>query len=113
MTWRTLIGPASVVLVWAAVTSFGLVRPLFLPPPLDVLSSLYLLLVDGPLWSDIVATIYRTVAAFLLAAFFGLLLGVPLGVSRKFYDATEVVLDYRYCFPFRSCLVHSASSNPI
>lgn len=99
MTWRFLIGPAILVLVWAVVTSFGLVLPLFLPAPLDVLSSLYLLLVDGPLWSDIVATIYRTIAAFFLAAFFGLLLGVPLGISRKFYDASEFVLDFFRSMP--------------
>jgi len=99
VTWRFLIGPVILVLVWTIVTSFGLVRPLFLPAPLNVLSSLYVLLAEGPLWSDIVATLYRTIAAFSLAALFGLLLGVPLGVSREFYDASEFVLDFSRSMP--------------
>lgn len=99
MRWRLLLGPAILVLLWTAVTVSGLVRPIFLPAPGQVLQALISLGADGPLWTDTAATLYRTGVAFIVAAVVGLFIGVPLGVSRRLYEALEVVFDFFRSMP--------------
>jgi NitT/TauT family transport system permease protein len=97
--WRILIGPVLIIALWAAITSTGLVRPLFLPSPWSVISTLGSLLADGPLWHDIGATLYRTGAAFFISAVIGIALGVPLGIWSRFYESLEVVFDFFRSMP--------------
>lgn len=99
MRWRILIGPAALLFLWWAITATGLVRPIFLPPPGQVFSSLAALFTDGPLWTDMSATLYRTGAAFVIAAVVGLIIGVPLGISGKLYESLEVVFDFFRSMP--------------
>jgi len=99
MKWRMLIGPAVVLLLWTVVTTAGLVRPIFLPPPQQVFHALYLLAADGTLWVDSGATLYRTGVAFLVAAIVGLLIGVPLGISARLYESFEVVFAFFRSMP--------------
>lgn len=99
MRTRVIIGPVIVLVVWAVVSGSGLIKPLFLPPPWRVLSSLYSLATDGPLWGDIAATLYRTAAAFSIAVVVGLAVGIPLGVWRRLYQSFEVVFDFFRSMP--------------
>jgi sulfonate transport system permease protein len=97
--WRVLFGPAILVVLWTAITASGLVRPIFLPSPWHVLSTLVSLLAEGLLWSDAGATLYRTGAAFLIAAVIGIALGVPLGIWIRFYESLEIVFDFFRSMP--------------
>lgn len=97
--WWILVGPLALLAIWAAVTGFGLVLPLFLPPPWDVLSTLGSLIADGPLWHDAGATLYRTGVAFLIAAVVGVVVGVPLGIWARLYESVEVVFDFFRSMP--------------
>jgi len=99
MRWRFFLGPLVLVLLWALITTAGFVRPIYLPPPSRVFESLLSLLSDTPFWRDIGATLYRTIAAFVVSAVFGILLGVPLGVWRKLYESVEIVLDFFRSMP--------------
>ena len=99
MRWRALLGLVALLLLWGTVTYFGFIRPLFLPSPTTVLSTLYSLAVSGPLWEDVGATLYRTGAAFLLAAIIGLAVGIPLGSWKRLYESSELVLDFFRSLP--------------
>lgn len=99
MRWRLLQGPALLILLWTAVTITGLVRPIFLPSPGQVLQALIGLAANGPLWTDTAATLYRTGVAFVVAALVGLFIGVPLGISRRLYESLEVVFDFFRSMP--------------
>jgi sulfonate transport system permease protein len=99
MRWRIVIGPAVILALWFAVTVAGFIRPLFLPSPWQVIQALYSLAVNGPLWGDLAATLFRTIVAFLIAAGIGLLVGVPLGMWRKLYESLEVVFDFFRSLP--------------
>jgi NitT/TauT family transport system permease protein len=81
------------------VTVTGLVRPIFLPSPAQVLQALVALATDGPLWTDTAATLYRTGVAFVVAAVVGLFIGVLLGISRRLYESLEVVFDFFRSMP--------------
>ncbi len=99
MKLRILIGPVILLAIWALITAIGLVRPIFLPSPLQVFSALIKLATDGPLWMDIGATLYRTGAAFLIAAIIGLFVGVPMGISKNLYESFEVIFDFFRSMP--------------
>jgi NitT/TauT family transport system permease protein len=97
--WWIVLGPLVLLALWAAVTGLGLVRPIFLPSPWRVLSTLGALLADGQLWRDAGATLYRTGIAFLIAAVVGVVVGVPLGVWARLYESVEVVFDFFRSMP--------------
>lgn len=99
MRWRMFLGPIILVGLWSAVTVTGFIKPLFLPPPWHVISALYSLAANGPLWGDLGATLYRTVGAFLIAAAVGLIIGVALGAWQKLYESLEIVFDFFRSMP--------------
>ena len=99
MRWRIFLGPIILVGLWSAVTVTGVIKPLFLPPPWQVISALYSLAANGPLWGDLGATLYRTVGAFLIAAVAGLIVGVALGTWQKLYESLEIVFDFFRSMP--------------
>ena len=99
MRWRILIGPLLLLVLWTSVTVTGLVRPIFLPSPKQVLEALVTLAADGPIWTDMGATLYRTGVAFVIAAVIGLVIGVPMGISKRLYESLEVVFDFFRSMP--------------
>lgn len=64
------------LLVWSGLTYGGIVPPMFLPAPDQIVESGLLLFSEFNLIDDIMASVGRVTAGFLLAA----LLGVPLGI---------------------------------
>lgn len=62
--------------VWSGLTYGGVVPPMFLPAPGQFLDSALLLFSEFNLMDDIMASVMRVTAGFLLAA----LIGVPLGI---------------------------------
>jgi len=99
MRWQILLGPVILVVLWTAVTAAGFIRPLFLPPPWQVFSTLFSLSARGELWRDTSATLYRTGVAFVIAAFAGLIVGVPMGIWQRFYESFEIVFDFFRSLP--------------
>ncbi|WP_017350039.1 taurine ABC transporter permease TauC [Pantoea sp. A4] len=74
------------VLVWWAITALGLVAPIFLPPPQQVLAKLYMVaspqgFMDATLWQHLSASLFRMVIALLAAALIGVPVGIAMGLS--------------------------------
>ncbi|AZU62193.1 ABC transporter permease [Neobacillus mesonae] len=79
------ISIASVVLllaVWSLLTFTGMVDPLFLPTPVDIVHSGITLFTDYGFINDIGITIYRVLAGFLIAVVIGLPLGILMGTFK-------------------------------
>ncbi|MDO9398654.1 MAG: ABC transporter permease, partial [Herbiconiux sp.] len=75
--------------VWFAVTASGLVKPIFLPNPVDVVLRLVEQAQNGQLWSDIGISVLRIMSAFLVAAVVAVPLGLLMGRIR-FFEALLV-----------------------
>lgn len=88
------IGPLILFVIWDAVVRFGLIRPILLPPPLATLGTLVTGLAGGPLLTDFLVTVWRTVQAFLIAAIVGVPLGVLLGSNERAYRSVEFLIDF-------------------
>jgi taurine transport system permease protein len=82
----SLVTIVVLLLVWAGVTAAGLIKPLFLPSPQAVFQQFVEYLTgaanDKPLWEHFVASILRVAAAFWLAVFTAVPVGIAMGMSR-------------------------------
>ena len=83
-----LAGAAFVLLlaVWSLLTYSGYVMPLFLPTPGAVVQGAVLLFGEFNLVDDLLASVLRVSAGFLMAAVIGVPLGVLMG-SLKIFEA--------------------------
>jgi taurine transport system permease protein len=88
---RFLIGAAAVAgvtLVWELAGRNGLVDPLLLPPPSEILATAIDLAQNGyrqtPLWEHVLLSVARAFGAFVAATAVGVPLGIAMGMSPVF-----------------------------
>jgi len=83
--WLRLLPFASVVIflaAWEAVVQLNDVPPIILPAPSSIARYLTAMIVDGTLPYNLLVTFLRIMAGFLVAAVFGVAIGVFMGMSR-------------------------------
>ncbi|QDY43272.1 taurine ABC transporter permease TauC [Candidatus Pantoea soli] len=90
----SLLSVAVLLLVWWGVTAQGLIAPLFLPPPQQVLRKLLEIagpqgFMDATLWQHLSASLTR----MLIALFFAALTGIPVGIAMGLSPAIRGLLD--------------------
>ena len=89
-----VLGPVALFIVWDLVVRAGLIKPILLPTPWATLVALASGLAGGPLLTDFLVTVWRTVQAFLIAAAIGVPLGVLLGSNERAYRSVEFLIDF-------------------
>lgn len=82
------------LLAWWSVTALGLISPLFLPSPQQVLQKLLLIaspqgFMDATLWQHLAASLTRMLIALLAAA----IIGIPVGIAMGLSPAVRGLLD--------------------
>ncbi|MHC8944341.1 taurine transport system permease protein [Advenella incenata] len=90
-----LISCISVVVfvsVWEMVCRFGLVDPIFLPSPTEVVLRGIRTLNDGVLISHVLASTRRVMIGFTLAVAISIPLGLVLGTSRRFCAVFDPII---------------------
>ncbi|NLA57541.1 MAG: ABC transporter permease [Firmicutes bacterium] len=75
--------------VWCVLTYGGFIPSLFLPSPTDIAVQFYRMLTELNLVGDILASVYRVSAGFLLAS----LIGVPLGLLMGSFKLAEGLIE--------------------
>ncbi|WP_077247444.1 ABC transporter permease [Pseudobacillus wudalianchiensis] len=94
------VSVSSVVLlfaVWSLLTYSGLVDPLFLPTPTEIIYSGMVLFTEFGFIHDITITVYRVLAGFSIAVIIGLPLGILMGtfkVVEAFFEPTISAIRY-------------------
>jgi NitT/TauT family transport system permease protein len=81
-------------LLWLASTWAGLVRPLFLPSPGQVVARLTELWGSGQLMADMSISIYRITLGFLISTVIALPVGILIGSYRGWEAAIEPFVDF-------------------
>ena len=99
MKKEVLYGPTLIILLWYALYWFGLIHPLFLPLPHEVIVELIRMLFTTNLWKDVSATFSRIVIGFLAAVIIGVPIGLLMGYHRKLYDAFDLLVDFFRSLP--------------
>src|SRR5215213_9718796 len=85
---------AALAALWYASTAAGLVRPLFLPSPGQVINRLAELWSSGQLTADVSISIYRITLGFLISTVLALPVGVLIGCYRVWEAAIEPFVDF-------------------
>ena len=85
---------AGLAVVWFAVTAAGLVRPLFLPSPGQVISRLSELYASGQLLADIAISVYRITLGFAISTAVALPVGILIGCYGRWEAAIEPFVDF-------------------
>jgi NitT/TauT family transport system permease protein len=86
--------PVGILALWSVGSGIHLFDPLFLPPPWEVVTSLFSGLRSGALVQDLVATVLRSIAGFLLAAIVGVPTGLLMGRIPTLARATQPTIDF-------------------
>jgi ABC-type nitrate/sulfonate/bicarbonate transport system permease component len=91
---KAFIGPVALLVIWFAMTSIGLINPLFVPPPQAVGRTILTLSSGSPIYLDIASTVERLVLGFGIGASLGVILGIPVGYSEKLYRSIDPLIDF-------------------
>jgi sulfonate transport system permease protein len=87
--WKKLAAPAVLLAIWQAVTAAGLVRPILMPSPRQVLDALLAMAGSGELAVHLGASIVRVLEGFTLAAVLGVGLGLALGLFPLLFELAD------------------------
>jgi NitT/TauT family transport system permease protein len=80
-----LIFIAAILIAWEIITRYGMVRPLFLPAPVEIVKEGFRQIQEGILAADASVSVYRIVMGW----FFATVLAVPIGIlmgNFKFFE---------------------------
>ncbi|MBI2016753.1 MAG: ABC transporter permease [Candidatus Rokubacteria bacterium] len=91
---RGLAPFAALVIAWALITRTGLVAPLFLPPPGDVVRTAWELGRDGSLWVNIAASLGRVLLGIVISVPLAVALGVLVALNRRLAPVVEPIVGF-------------------
>lgn len=84
--------PLIVLVVWELSSLIGLIKPITLPSPTRVLETFWELLRSGQLLRHVEISIIRVLEGSAAAAFFGIVLGIGIGLSRSLARVMDLVI---------------------
>lgn len=87
--WKRLVLPCALLAAWQAVTVSGVVKPLLLPSPAQVLEAFWIMAGSGELIAHLGASIGRVMEGFALAAILGVGLGLGLGIFPVLFELMD------------------------
>ncbi len=79
--WLTLVSPLVLLLVWELAVQVGWLNPIFYPPPSLVLVTLWELLLNGQLLTDLGISLSRVGLGFVLGAVPAIGIGLLIGIN--------------------------------
>ncbi|MDR7420257.1 MAG: ABC transporter permease [Armatimonadota bacterium] len=85
---------AGLFVVWAVLTYGGIVAPLFLPSPSDIVRAAVGLAADGSLWTHTAASVTVIVTGWALAVVLAVPLGILMGTLKFIEALLEPIVDF-------------------
>lgn len=86
------------VLLWWAITTAGLIQPLFLPSPQAVARKFWTVstsgFVDATLWQHLVASLTRVLLALVAAVLFAVPVGIAIGLSPRIRAVLDPLIEF-------------------
>ena len=86
------IGIVIFLALWEALPRLGIVSDAYLSPPSAVIASIAQLVDTGQLWKHLAASLQRSLWGLLLASFFGVVLGLLIGSSKRLAAIVDPML---------------------
>jgi ABC-type nitrate/sulfonate/bicarbonate transport system permease component len=76
------LGIFSILLIWQTVSMLGIIDNYLLPAPLTIFQTGWELILDGTLWKETSASLYRIGMGFFFGCLIGVIVGLLLGFSK-------------------------------
>jgi taurine transport system permease protein len=99
----SLFTGAAIVLAWWLVSALGLVAPLFLPSPAQVLETAQSIWADGyanaTLWEHVSASLLRIFTAAAIAVALGIPVGLTMGLNRWAKGIFDTPIEFYWPLP--------------
>lgn len=96
MAAATLVG---LILLWQAAASAGLIRTLFLPPPIAIGRALWSLTVSGVLWQNLSVSLMRLGVGWGVGTVLGIGMGLAVGLSSALRSPVMAVVAALFPIP--------------
>ncbi|MBP2079610.1 ABC transporter permease [Oceanobacillus polygoni] len=80
--YTSFLGIAGILVLWEIVSRIGIVSPLFLPAPSNIVITGWEMLVSGEIYGNLTASLYRIVLGYAIGAACGILIGLIIGFFR-------------------------------
>lgn len=87
--YLSLISPIVMLAIWEVLVRVQLLDSRFFPPPTKIMQTLWEMIQNGILFSDLKISLYRIFGGFLLGAVPGLIIGLTMGL----FPIAKAVLD--------------------
>ncbi len=91
--YKKFLSPVFVFAVCEIIGRFGWIDPFFFPPPSSMLKSLYSMTVSGEIFPHIAISLIRALTGYLLAAVFGLIVGLLVAWSRIVENIADPLIE--------------------
>jgi NitT/TauT family transport system permease protein len=85
---------AALLIIWCILTFGGLVRPLFLPSPKDVLTAAGKMIETGELWVNAQASLFVVLVGWAIAALLAVPMGILMGSLQIIEALFEPIVDF-------------------
>ncbi len=80
--YAPVLGVAGILIIWEAIVRMGFLSPEYLPPPTAILTVGWGMLVTGEIHGNVLASLGRIGAGFVIGVLAGVVLGLLLGFFR-------------------------------
>lgn len=95
----SILSVIALPVLWETTVRMGLVPATFFPAPSTIVSTFLSLAQSGELWHHTFTTLWRLGAAFALASFFGITLGLVMGMSSTVRAVLDPIVAITYPIP--------------
>jgi ABC-type nitrate/sulfonate/bicarbonate transport system permease component len=96
--WERMVLPLGTLLAWEVLARLG-VLPRYLSMPSAIVTALVQLARDGDLFANLIASLYRAYAGFIIGAGLGVLLGLVSGLAQPLRDFFDPLVSFLYPIP--------------
>jgi sulfonate transport system permease protein len=86
--------PVTLLVLWEVACREGFLKPLILPAPTAIAKAFVVQIESGDLFRDIGISLLRIIQGYAIGAFFGLTIGILIGIFKRIDQATSVVLSF-------------------
>src|SRR5699024_601276 len=91
--YASFLGIFGFLVLWELITQLDFVSPLFLPAPSAIIITGWEMIMNGEIYQNLSASLYRIVLGYSIGAALGIIIGLLLGFSRWF-DAIGTPIIY-------------------
>ncbi len=96
---KTVISFTALLGLWAIITSAGIISPMFLPTPAEIIASFSHLIKSAEFYRHIFCTLLRAFTSFMIASVLGVSVGLVLGYFMKIRGYFELIIDFLRTMP--------------